>query len=158
MQYQDGVIPKNYVCNKCGTAGVKLWRQYQTFLNHIELMCCCCAAKDQDKDISDIGADGRSTSETGNKNSTIGWLVPAVPTEDETTYWGYTSVPQLGLLWWRRLPTRVGDEPSDLTGAAMLVQSVQESLKAIEAVCPAMAPVCSSVLDAAKRLATMTKQ
>lgn len=35
----------------------------------------------------------------------IGWMVPAVPTEDGTSFWGYTSVPQAGCVWWANLPT-----------------------------------------------------
>ena len=36
----------------------------------------------------------------------IGWLVPAVPSEEGDTFWGYMSVPQAGCDWWDRLPTR----------------------------------------------------
>jgi hypothetical protein len=35
----------------------------------------------------------------------IGWMVPAVPTPDGDTFWGYTSVPLEGVLWWKALPT-----------------------------------------------------
>lgn len=34
----------------------------------------------------------------------IGWMVPAVPTEDGASFWGYTSVPQPGCAWWTNLP------------------------------------------------------
>lgn len=39
------------------------------------------------------------------KTNQIGWRVPAIPTEENDTYWGYTSVPQAGCDWWYRLPT-----------------------------------------------------
>ena len=39
------------------------------------------------------------------RTNQIGWRVPAVPTEDGETYWGYTSVPQPGCDWWSNLPT-----------------------------------------------------
>ncbi len=42
----------------------------------------------------------------------IGWLVPAVPTKEGDTYWGYTSVPQAGVKWWERLPINLG-EPNE---------------------------------------------
>ena len=36
------------------------------------------------------------------KCDVIGWLVPAVPTEDGQTFWGYSSVPEGGVeCWWR---------------------------------------------------------
>lgn len=35
----------------------------------------------------------------------IGWLVPAILTEEEDTFWGYTSCPTDRILWWTRLPT-----------------------------------------------------
>ncbi len=34
----------------------------------------------------------------------IGWRIPAVPTEDGHSFWGYTSVPQSGCNWWYKLP------------------------------------------------------
>jgi len=85
--------PTNYICKECGKTGVRLYREYQTFLEHITLRCFACALKNQN-------AKG---SETESKHS-IGWLVAAVPTEDNLTYWGYTSVPQSGIEWWERLP------------------------------------------------------
>ncbi len=35
----------------------------------------------------------------------IGWRVPAIPTEENNSYWGYTSVPGPGIDWWSHLPT-----------------------------------------------------
>ena len=84
---------KTYECGECGASGVKLWRQYQTFLDHQELFCQVCAEADQGK----LLADGYSTDQ-------IGWLVPAVPTAEGDTFWGYTSVPEDRCIWWRALP------------------------------------------------------
>jgi len=56
-----------------------------------------------------MDADGRCANERDDfkhKSDAIGWLVPAVPTEDNETYWGYTSVPDAGVAWWRALPNR----------------------------------------------------
>ncbi len=39
------------------------------------------------------------------KTDQIGWRMPAVPTAENDTYWGYTSVPQAGCDWWHRLPS-----------------------------------------------------
>jgi hypothetical protein len=110
--YASTVTPEGYVCGVCGASGVKLWRRYQTFLNHQELTCAVCSAKAEGKNIEDIDADGKYTESIGNNNTTsryrcdqIGWRVPAVPDEEGETYWGYTSVPPAGVAWWRRLTT-----------------------------------------------------
>lgn len=98
--------PADYKCSKCGACKCKLWRQYQTFANHIELLCVDCAGKDQDKDVSDLDEKGRRLDGDFGRIDQIGWLVPAVPTEDGTTYWGYCSVPPDGCEWWHGLPNR----------------------------------------------------
>lgn len=143
LDYSKNDTPYGYKCKRCPAEGVKLWRQYQTFANHIELLCIDCAEKDQKsfckysggaerirRDYDEIwkrdsypirlpnGEIGRSMKlDTPEKNElsmlhmkatsdSIGWLVPAVPTEEDDTYWGYTSVPQPGVEWWQRLPLR----------------------------------------------------
>lgn len=133
MDYSDGV-PEDYRCSRCGKGDVKLWRQYQTFADHIKLLCLTCAEADQKsfckysaravdivqkwKEMWDLYAIGNSLSlDTPEKmelselhsratSDSIGWLVPAVPTEDGETYWGYTSVPDQGIEWWKRLALR----------------------------------------------------
>jgi hypothetical protein len=95
-------MPIPYVCSKCSRAGVKLWRQYQMFLNHVGLLCCDCAAKDQGKELVKLRADGS----WGNPPSDqIGWFIPAVPTDDGS-FWGYTSVPDERVRWWQKRPNR----------------------------------------------------
>lgn len=89
--------PVGYVCSKCGMAGVKLWRHYQTCLDYQSLFCAFCAEADQGKTYREYG---RSIGDS------IGWLVPAVPTEDGTTFWGYTSIPSAGCFWWFSLLSR----------------------------------------------------
>jgi len=99
-----------YVCDDCGASGCKLWREYQTFLNHQHLRCAPCAAANQQKPIDDIDAEGfRTLSEYSwgqdERSDQIGWLVPAVTTAEGDTFWGYTSVPPDRVTWWRELPT-----------------------------------------------------
>lgn len=101
-KYLRGTTPANYVCGECGVTGVKLWREYQTM--NPDLCCARCAAKLQKKNIDGIDSDGRRPDDCG-RTDQIGWFVPAVPTEEGDTYWGYTSVPQPGCDWWRKLPT-----------------------------------------------------
>lgn len=91
--------------------GCKLWREYKTCADDTDLLCCDCAAKSQGKDVSTINEKGLYVSDYG-RTDQIGWLVPAVPTEDGTTFWGYTSVPPEGCTWWRQLPTRAPKQSS----------------------------------------------
>jgi len=108
--YRNGDVPKDYKCSKCGAQGIKMWRQYNTFADHIELMCGQCALEDQGKK-GPLDDRGMRQSEVDNeKTDQIGWLVPAIPTEDESTFWGYTSVPASGVRWWKALPTKVNND------------------------------------------------
>lgn len=92
--YDASATPPGYVCDTCGARGVRLYRRYQTFLENQRLYCTGCAAKDQNRPANPDRPDS------------IGWLVAAVPTEDNSTYWGFTSVPDAGVSWWRRLPVQ----------------------------------------------------
>jgi hypothetical protein len=84
-----------YKCSDCGAAGVKLWRQTCVMLSEIEIKCKECTEADQNKNLEP-------------PSDQIGWCVPAVPDSFEVgaTYWGYTSVPQDGVNWWKSLPER----------------------------------------------------
>jgi len=53
-----------------------------------------------DKDILPENAEFYSERD---RTDQIGWLVPAVPTEDGS-FWGYTSVPPEACEWWYKLP------------------------------------------------------
>ncbi|MDD4382130.1 MAG: hypothetical protein PHE21_02175 [Candidatus Dojkabacteria bacterium] len=101
VDYSIMKTPEGYVCSKCGKSGVKLWREYQTL--NPELACAGCAAKSEGKDPSKINSEGMLESDLGLTDQ-IGWYVPAVPDEEGFGYWGYTSVPQEGVIWWRNLP------------------------------------------------------
>lgn len=99
-----------YACVDCRARNCKLWREYQTFACFISLKCVDCACKEQKKDARLVQADGRLEIEyvAGYKELTdsIGWLVPAVPCLEEDTYWGYSSVPEERVKWWKALPLR----------------------------------------------------
>lgn len=98
-----GVAPEEYRCCNCNVSNVKLWREYQTI--HPLLFCASCAAINQHTSIADIDANGKRTDDLGARTDQIGNLVPAVPDEEGVGYWGYSSVPQAGVDWWRSLPT-----------------------------------------------------
>lgn len=105
VDYSKAAAPPDYRCGDCGATGVKLWREYQTISP--KLLCANCAASDQGESIADIDAEGKHTDpELGTKTDQVGWYVPAIPDEEGVGYWGYTSVPQAGVDWWRRLPTK----------------------------------------------------
>lgn len=106
LDYSQQKTPDGYHCYRCQTAAVKLWREYNTF-SKIELLCVDCAGSDQKKDVSQTDDDGKRPSTLGSdRTDQIGWLAPAVPDEEGGSYWGYTSVPDAGVRWWRALPTR----------------------------------------------------
>lgn len=93
FSYEQSATPDRYVCSGCGKRGVRLYREYQTFLEHQVLRCRSCALENQNR----THCDSRS-------EHSIGWLVAAVPLENGSTYWGYCSVPDSGVKWWDRLP------------------------------------------------------
>lgn len=113
----DGRI--EYKCSKCGADNCKLWRDYNTFLSHQDLYCVVCACANQSSKKTpikptDFDADGKRPCKhkyaDGQEidmgmTDQINWLVPAVPTEEGDTFWGYTSVPEPLVVWWRNLPT-----------------------------------------------------
>ncbi len=92
FKYSDGIIPDGYSCKECDIKKVRLYRLYHAFLDDQILRCRKCALKNQSKEEPD------------NKSEhSIGWLVAAVPLEDGSTYWGYSSVPEDGVNWWNNL-------------------------------------------------------
>lgn len=105
--YRENKTPEQYRCVRCGATNVKLWRLYQTFLENQELTCVVCSGKLENCDVSTMDIMGRRLVEPHGCRRTdqIGCRVPAVPTEQGNTFWGDTSVPSNGVIWWRRLPT-----------------------------------------------------
>jgi hypothetical protein len=107
VDYSSDTTPNTYHCRgeNCSKHRVKLWRNYQSFRQ--TLLCVDCAAKDQDKTLPDLDGNGTHTgSSTGQRTDQIGWLVPAIPTEDGEGFWSYGAIPDPGYSWWQRLPLR----------------------------------------------------
>lgn len=104
VDYSSTIVPTNYHCHECKVTGVKLWREYHTVLDNQTLLCVTCSGKEQGKDVSSIDDRGCITSEASGKTDQIGWRVPAVLNEENTSFWGYTSVPDAGVNYWKRLP------------------------------------------------------
>lgn len=101
--YSKNEVPKNYACTECGASGVRLFREYQTFLNHSSLECTACALKHYKKshDGKDYDFEGKDITYD------IGWMVCAIPAAEGKTFWGYCSVPTEAIEWWKRLPTKI---------------------------------------------------
>lgn len=91
FSYDLNITPAGYCCGKCDLRNVKLWRDYSS--SHVDLKCVGCAVR------CHADVDGLADSDQ------IRGRVPAVPTEDGASWWGYTSVPQAGVEWWHRLPS-----------------------------------------------------
>lgn len=101
MQYSKSTAPKRYICGNCGVGGVKLWRTLAFCASQVELRCVKCM------DCGEVDSEGYFLGDFKTDQCTmkkLGSMLPAVPTEEEDTYWGYTSVPPDGVKWWRRLP------------------------------------------------------
>lgn len=105
IKYHEKTIPTGYVCGTCGVTGYKLWRESGSFLSNQTLECVMCAGASQKKDVTSVDDYG-TIDWNGIRIDQIGWRVPAVPTEDGSTMWGYTSVPSAGVKWWESLPTK----------------------------------------------------
>ena len=96
-------IPSWYKCGKCNISGVRLWREYQS---SGELTCCKCMMKNitayyvtRDGKFIEKGRDRRFATDS------FAWKVPAVPyNNEEGSYWGYTSVSDDGVAWYKGLP------------------------------------------------------
>lgn len=59
VNYASTDTPSGYVCHCCGATNIKLWRDYNSFLEYIQLFCAQCAAKKQKIDIDSISFSQR---------------------------------------------------------------------------------------------------
>jgi hypothetical protein len=108
------------VCTGCKASGLKLWRDYNTCASACELKCAACATPAQiayeaktytEKNRDYLGALDADGMFMFRGSDQLGGLVPAVPTPEGDTFWGYTSVPNEDVLWWYALPTYQGHAP-----------------------------------------------
>jgi hypothetical protein len=106
IDYSSNHTPSSYVCKECRKHSIKLWRGYNAFTYSHILLCADCSAREEGADISTMDSDGKSRSAEGILTDKIGGRVPAIPTAENDAFWGYSSVPDAGVQWWRRLPVR----------------------------------------------------
>lgn len=109
MKYLSTKTPDNYVCGQCGATGIKLWRCLAFCVSQVDLRCAKCL------DHGEVDEEGYFKDSKYGKSDQcfikeLGSMLPAIPTEEENTYWGYTSVPMDGVMWWRNLPNERKDE------------------------------------------------
>lgn len=110
--YVSGETPETYKCQICGATHVKLWRKYQTVVQGNTLVCASCLSRMHRKKgyvplFRETKQGGRWTKPVDSclqESDSLGNFVPAVPTEENDTFWGYTSVPAEGCKWWQGLP------------------------------------------------------
>lgn len=100
---KDRNFKADYTCDICRKGDRKLWRDYQTFSDYLDLKCAICMTETSKKDYDDAGPFMFLSSH--GSTDQYGGLVPAIPTDDGDTFWGYTSVPNEGIAWWYGLPT-----------------------------------------------------
>lgn len=115
-ELKDGnSVVLDYICNNCEAAGVKLWRETNTLGCWVKPLCTSCVkdikSDEIEKSLRAYGSDDFSYPNSHH----LGGLVPAVPTQEGDTksskdaydgymWWGFTSVPELGVEWWDNLP------------------------------------------------------
>jgi len=95
FSYTNLLTPKNYKCEDCCKTGVRLYRYYQIPVYKQHLRCTNCALKSQSIESIDNIRNIHN----------IGSMVAAIPTQELNTYWGYCSVPSIGVEWWNNLPS-----------------------------------------------------
>lgn len=108
--YSVPVTPRGYECGECRAVGVKLWRLYNVFMDRQKLYCVDCVMSKSHRNLQ-VREDGKFYDEELEVFiDSMGSLVPAVPTKDNKSFWGYTVVPVEGVEWWRGLPLRERSE------------------------------------------------
>lgn len=128
FEYVAGTVPAGYICADCGAAGVKLWRDYSVVLERIKLWCAPCACARMEV-VDDVDSDGYRPNVSSTRSVCIEELVPAIPTEENDTFWGYSSVPEEGVKWWRRLPTRLSRKEQNPEATTMDVTTKEQAIK-----------------------------
>lgn len=100
-----------YRCMQCGVDGVKLWRNYNSGNTRHELHCAACALQDQKAilpELATVKTDGTMELPNGTSTNRIGQLVPAIPTEEGSTFWGLRGITARAKRWWESLPLSKG--------------------------------------------------
>ena len=139
----DGAPPPEYVCGECKASGVRLYRDYNTFADATRLLCTACAEQ--------AGSTPRKVDPECPDQ--CGWMVAAVPTEDGSSFWGFSSVPWRGVYWWRSLPTTAGHpQPAEYL-RSWLCQQVENAMRLVEFYSKSLGKARASEVELTQRLA-----
>lgn len=124
---------RDYRCGVCGCTEIKLWREYQTIADQTSLLCASCAHATQNASPhTSYNKDEKRPYFDFSDGDQIGWMVPAVPTEDGATFYGYTSVPSERVLWWLELPTYKDNEREIATLRSQFISLKRRELRRME--------------------------
>jgi hypothetical protein len=108
LHYAKNAAPPEYRCSKCGATGCKLWRELYVMAVEVKLMCVGCAFKSKRLKPVPVDDNGMCADRSFPtvRTDQVADLGPAVPEEAPgDSYWGYMSVPDAGVKWWKSLPT-----------------------------------------------------
>lgn len=107
FSYRDPGAPDWYACSDCHLTQVKLWRPVH---RDTDALCVCCLsarntklghARDQFLP-SDVDLFGKIAHGLG-RTDQVGGYLPCIPLEDGDGAWGYGSVPDVAVTWWKNL-------------------------------------------------------
>lgn len=104
FSFRDPEVPAWYRCDQCSVHGVRLYRDYNTFASNIDVLCATCAEVHQKKPRGFVEQPDPHTGRV--HDDQIGWMIAAVPTEGDSTFWGRGAVPTAGCAWWFSMPIR----------------------------------------------------
>lgn len=106
IDYAAGTVPSSYTCGHCGVSGVKLWRDVMAVATDVTLRCFACASIEDETSFGcDIRTGKHPTGRAGEPwTDQFRHRLPAIPTPDNRSFWGYTAVPPDALKWWYGLP------------------------------------------------------
>ena len=92
----------DYSCATCKCTEAKLWRPMSVFAEDIKLICWECL---ENKGHHVCLDDEHPSDQVYNSDIEHTCWGPAVPDLDGQ-YWGYTSVPEWWVQWWKHLPDK----------------------------------------------------
>lgn len=97
----------HYSCDTCDCNDCKLWRPSHVFANEVKLICWRCLEAKGYK-VNYGNPIGIHSSDQVYDPKLGGSWVPAVPDIDGN-WWGYSSVPEWWVNWWKYLPNHKDD-------------------------------------------------
>jgi len=110
----------DYRCGTCEAVDCKLWRQSHVFANQVDLICWKCLEEKGHEVLVNNAPPQMRTDQVYDPDVEAINYVPAIPDLDGK-WWGYTSVPQWWVEWWKALPDK-SDDCTHCRGAGRLAE------------------------------------